>query len=120
MEGGAWTPLVKLQIAKTVKFLGPGCRELLGLIREHRSVRLATEAMGLSYSKAWRLLNTLEAELGYPVIARRQGGKSGGESTLTPEGERLLERFIAYEAECRAAVQSIFERHFSDEAGVDK
>ncbi len=114
----AWRPFVKLQIAKTVKFMGPGCRDLLRLVQERGSVRLACEAMELSYSKAWRVLNTLEAETGVQVLTRRQGGKSGGETTLTPEGERLLARFEAYERECMQAVEAIFQRHFAGEAGM--
>lgn len=113
-----WRPLVKLPIAKTVKFMGPGCRDLLKLIRENGSVRLACEAMEMSYSKAWRILNTLEAEVGYAVVSRRPGGKKGGETTLTPQGEALLARYEAYEAECREAVEAIFRRHFPKEAGI--
>lgn len=117
LRGEPWRALVKLPIAKTVKFMGPGCRDLLKLVQEHGSVRLACEVMEMSYSKAWRILNTLEAEAGYAVIARRPGGKRGGESTLTPEGEALLTRYEAYEAECKEAVEAIFRRHFPKEAG---
>ena len=116
----AWQPLVKLQIAKNVKFIGPGCRDLLRLIREQGSVRLACEAMGMSYSKAWRILNTLEAETGLQVLTRRQGGKSGGETSLTPEGKELLTRFEAYESECKKAVEAIFRHHFAGEAGMQE
>ncbi len=120
MREKCWRPLVKLQIARNAKFIGPGCCELLERIARHGSVRLASEAMALSYSKAWCILNTLEAEAGFPVLARRQGGKSGGETTLTPEGERLLARFAAYERECKAAMEEIFHRHFAEEAGDSK
>ena len=120
MYNDVWQPLVKLQIAKNVKFIGPGCRDLLRLIREHGSVRVACEAMGMSYSKAWRILNTLEAETGIQVLTRRQGGKSGGETALTPEGAELLARFEAYACECETAVQAIFQRHFAGEAGMQE
>ncbi len=118
MDAAHWHPMVKLQISKTVKFLGPGCRDLLRLIQKHGSVRLACEAMELSYSKAWRILNTLEAEVGFAILLRRPGGKRGGETTLTPEGETLLNRFDAYELESREAVEEIFFRHFAKEAGI--
>ena len=113
-----WYPVAKLQIARNTRFLGPGCRDLLRLIGRHGSVRLACEDMELSYSKAWRILNTLEAEVGFPVLHRKTGGKSGGETTLTPQGEELLRRFEDYEAECREAIRTIFYRHFSKEAGI--
>lgn len=116
MEDKRWRPIVKLTIAKDEKFMGPGCRTLLQLIGRYGSVRLACEEMQLSYSKAWRILGTLEAEAGYPVIVRKQGGKRGGATTLTPEGSDLLNRYQAYEAECRAAVDAIFARHFKKES----
>ncbi len=108
---------MKLQIAKHMKFMGPGCYELLALIRQCGSVRVACERMGLSYSKAWRILNALEEETGVEVLERRQGGKSGGESRLSQAGEDLMTRYAAFEAECKEAVEHIFARHFAREAG---
>lgn len=116
MAEDRWHPMVKLQIAKEQAFLGPGCRELLSCIVEQGSVRLGSRKMGLSYSKAWRILNTLETEAGFEVLSRKQGGKSGGETSLTPEGRRLLERFEAYEQACREAVGQLFLQHFGKEA----
>ncbi len=117
MAEGAWRPLVKLQIAREEIFLGPGCRDLLQCIQEQGSVRLGSQKMGLSYSKAWRILNTLESEAGFEVLCRKQGGKSGGETVLTKEGQALLSRFEAYEEECRTAVGEIFQKYFGQEAG---
>ncbi len=114
--GKPWRPLTKIQVAGDEKFLGPGCRELLGWIQAEGSVRLACVKMGLSYSKAWQILNRLEAETGVEVLMRRQGGKMGGETTLTKEGESLLCRYAAYERECQAAVKAIFLKHFQKEA----
>ena len=111
-----WRPLVKLQIAGKGKFIGPGCRDLLLGIRECGSVRLACARMDMSYSKAWRILRTLETEAGFEALSRKQGGRNGGETSLTPEGDRLLERFLAYERECGQAVGDIFQRHFGGEA----
>lgn len=117
-EEERWCPIVKIQIARRTKFIGPGCYQLLGLIRDLGSVRLACERMSLSYSKAWRILNTLEGEAGFAVLTRKPGGKSGGETHLTPDGERLMARYAAFEAESMAAVNAIFARHFPEEAGL--
>ena len=107
-----WRPMVKLMIGGNEKFFGPGTRELLGYVQETGSVRLACERMGMSYSKAWHILNTLEREAGFPVVLRKKGGAGGGATRLTKAGEQLIARYDTYEAECRTVIESIFERHF--------
>ena len=106
-----WRPVVRVQIARESIFIGPGCRQLLYLIGHTGSVQLACQQMGISYSKAWKILGNIESELGYSVVARRQGGKNGGESYLTPLGAELLAWFEQFEKECTAAVDEVFRRH---------
>lgn len=111
-----WRPVTKLRIANESPFYGPGCQQLLSLIRDTGSVRHASEQMGLSYSKAWRMIRELEAQAGFPVIVRRQGGRAGGAARLTEAGERLLRRYGAYAEACARAIEAIFLEHFSEEA----
>ena len=117
MNDQNWRPMAKLMIGGNEKFFGPGGYELLGLIKETGSVRLACEKMGMSYSKAWHMLDTIEAETKVPVIIRKKGGAGGGATSLTEAGEQLLARYEAYVTECRIAIQEIFERHFPN--GID-
>lgn len=107
-----WQPVMKLQVAKETPFLGPGSWQLLSLIETTGSVRLASGQMGISYSKAWKILNNLEEQLGYYVLDRRQGGRAGGETHMTKQGRALLQWFENYERECSRAVHEIFERHY--------
>ena len=104
----------KLMIAADEKFMGPGSFELLGYVRETGSVRLACERMGLSYSKAWHILNTLEKEAGFAVVSRKKGGSGGGETHLTEEGASLLRRYALFVDESRAAIAAIFAHHFPE------
>jgi molybdate transport system regulatory protein len=76
---------VTLMKKHTEKFYGPGVQDLLCGIRVHGSVKDACEAMGLSYTKGRRILRHAEAVLGYSLVTRKQGGRTGGSSTLTPE-----------------------------------
>ena len=63
---------------------GHGCVLLLqGIAREH-SLNRAAKSMGMAYSKAWRIVNEAEGQLGCKLIER--DGARG--STLTPAGER--------------------------------
>ena len=65
---------------------GHGCVLLLqGIAREH-SLNRAAKSMGMAYSKAWRIVNEAEGQLGCKLIER--DGARG--STLTPAGERAV------------------------------
>lgn len=108
----SWRPVMKLGIAKESRFLGPGSWQLLSYIETTGSVRLACEAMKISYSKAWKLLNNLEQQAGFLVIVRKHGGKNGGETYLTEQGKALMEQFERFEQECNQVVGQIFIKHF--------
>lgn len=96
----------------TEDFFGPGVRDLFLFIESEHSVKAASEKMGMSYSKAWKLIRNVEKTLGKPAITRTQGGRDGGSASLTAEGKDLLERYIAFEAESLEAVGKIFNRSF--------
>lgn len=110
-----WRPVLKLRIARETPFLGPGSWQLLSLIETTGSVRLASQQMGISYSKAWKVLDNLETQAGFPILIRQPGGKNGGETCLTGPGRQLLETFERFERECTQAVHTIFEKYFGAE-----
>lgn len=109
-----WHPLTKVLLARESTFLGPGSWRLLFLIKQTGSVRLACEEMNMSYSKAWKMLNHAETQTGFALVTRRHGGKDGGETFLTEEGEKLLSRYQNFRLECQQAVDGIFEKYFTD------
>ena len=53
-------PRLKVQLAGTEPFFGPGVKTLLECIREAGSIRDACEKMGLSYSKGRKMLERAE------------------------------------------------------------
>lgn len=106
-------PLAKLRLACEEIFYGPGAQELLILIEETESVRLACGRMGMSYSKGWKMIAMIEKQLGYVVVERRQGGRQGGKSFLTPEGKAFVEKYHAFAEESTEIIQKIFEKHFT-------
>lgn len=105
---------VKVSIARENKFFGPGVRRLLRLIDSDGSVKNACQSMGMSYSKAWKMINIMEEELGFEVIVRRAGGSAGGESYLTPEGKIFLEKYEYYEDTIGEEAKKLFRKLFSD------
>ena len=85
--------LLKLTDNDGNPFFGPGVAELLSLIDETGSVRHASEEMGLSYSKAWKMIRGVEKATGKEAVSRRQGGKGGGKSVLTDDAVELVEKY---------------------------
>jgi molybdate transport system regulatory protein len=60
--------------------------------------------MGMSYRRAWQLVEALNAAYRQPVITTAVGGKRGGGACVTPFGRRLAARFRAMEDKASAAI----------------
>jgi molybdate transport system regulatory protein len=67
--------------------------ELLEKIETHSSIKKATVAMGMSYTKALRIIRTVEEELGFPVVISEKGGNNRGITKLTEKGKQVLSAF---------------------------
>ena len=107
-------PVVQVSICREKRFLDPRVAMLLTLTDETQSVRAACQRMQLSYSSGWNAINLLEAELGYPVVARTLGGQRGGRCSLTEKGRALLRAYEAYTLRLRAMADELFVQYFPD------
>ena len=72
------------------RFFGPGPVELLSLIEETGSINQAAKKMGMSYKKAWHIVNNLNATSTEPMVITATGGTKGGGSTISPEAKDLI------------------------------
>ena len=103
---------VKLTLCTEDRFFGPGVCELLERIRETGSIQAAAARMELSHTKAWKILNRAEEELGTSLITRVSGGRNGGSSTLTPAGEEAVKDFREMERKLAAYADELLETHW--------
>ncbi len=110
-------PKIKLALARETVFLDQDSARLLRLIGQTGSVRTACAMMNLSYSRGWNILNLMEEQLGFSVLVRHPGGMNGGHSSLSFEGERLLDRFEKFQNEMEEATKTAFERIFERPSG---
>jgi molybdate transport system regulatory protein len=78
--------------------VGPGKADLLAAVAAHGSISAAGRSMGMSYKKAWYLLDTMNRCFKEPVVEAAKGGRRGGGARLTPMGQRVLELYRAIEA----------------------
>ena len=82
---------------------------LLRLIDETHSVSGACRSMSLSLTRAWRMINDLEADMGFRVVNRSQGGHHGGKTHLSDEGHILIRAYTAYSDKVMSVVRSGFD-----------
>jgi len=75
--------------------IGPGKAELLAAIAETGSISASAKRLGMSYRRAWLLVDTMNRCFREPVVASATGGSGGGGADVTPFGRRVLERFDA-------------------------
>jgi molybdate transport system regulatory protein len=73
--------------------IGPGKAKLLESIRDSGSISAAAREMGMSYKRAWLLLDSMNRAFTEPVVTAAPGGSGGGGATLTPFGAEVLKRY---------------------------
>ena len=95
-------------------FAGIGVIRLLKAIDEHGSINHAAKVYGLSYVKAWNMMNRLEMNTGKAVLKRTSGGQHGGGAVLTPFGKRFLKSFEAYQDRMSRAAATGMQRFLCD------
>ena len=74
-------------------FIGPGKTELLELIDEHGSISAAGRAMGMSYRRAWMIIDGLNSAFHSPLVTKQTGGSGGGGAVLTELGREVVTRY---------------------------
>jgi molybdate transport system regulatory protein len=83
--------------------LGPGKIRLLEAIGKTGSISRAGRSLGMSYRRAWLLIDDMNRSFRAPVVATQPGGARGGGAELTPFGRQLIENYRAIEAQAMAA-----------------
>jgi molybdate transport system regulatory protein len=86
--------------------IGPGKIRLLEAIDRSGSISQAGRALGMSYRRAWLLIDDLNRCFREPVVEAQPGGARGGGAELTAFGRKLVRDYRAIEVEATAAAQS--------------
>jgi molybdate transport system regulatory protein len=83
--------------------IGPGKIRLLELIARHGSISAAGREMGMSYRRAWLLVDSLNHYFCEPVVAAQVGGAHGGGASLTRFGQAVVQHYRAIEKAAETA-----------------
>jgi molybdate transport system regulatory protein len=90
--------------------IGPGKSELLQGIRDTGSIAAAGRRMGMSYKRAWLLIETMNACFKEPLVETSRGGPARGGTRLTPTGELVLDCYRRMEALTQKAIAGEMRR----------
>jgi molybdate transport repressor ModE-like protein len=105
-------PDARIRLMDEKPFFGPGTLHLLSLTQETRSLSQAALQMGISYSKAWKMVAAAEKQLDFKLILSKQGGHAGGSSEITKAGLEFMKRYETFLTECNEFIDASFENHF--------
>ena len=98
-------PRIRILIGSAVA-IGPGKAALLEAIGMTGSISAAAREMGMSYRRAWSLVNRMNADFTGPLVEKVAGGKGGGGARLSTLGRDVLSRYQVIE---KKAVKSVKE-----------
>ena len=90
--------------------LGPGKVQLLEAIRDTGSIAAAGRAMGMSYKRAWHLVDTMNRCFAQPLVEASKGGAHGGGAQLTPLAGEVIALYRRLETRARQATEADMAR----------
>lgn len=90
--------------------IGPGKADILDGIRKTGSIAAAGRRMGMSYKRAWLLVETMNNCFATPLVEATKGGRAGGGARLTRLGETVLDAYRRMEALTAGAIEPEMRR----------
>lgn len=84
--------------------IGPGKADLLQAIAQTGSISAAAREMGMSYRRAWTLVEVMNRSFRAPLVLTLTGGAGGGGARVTEFGADILARYRAMETKAAIAV----------------
>lgn len=98
---------IRVDLANGLR-IGPGKIALLEAIRSTGSISAAARSLGMSYRRAWLLVEDLNNGLREPAVTAESGGRHGGGATVTAVGEHVIELYREIESHSSSAARYQF------------
>ncbi len=98
-------PKIRILIGAVVA-IGPGRADLLEAVSRSGSISAAARAMGMSYRRAWLLVEAMNSAFREPLVETLTGGEGGGGAHITDLGREVLRRYRAMERKAARSVQA--------------
>ena len=113
-------PFLRIGLEQETPFMGGKLELLLILLAETHSMKESCEHLAVSGTQAWNMINRLEKELGYRVVARPRGNRRSGHVGLTPGGKDFLRRYFTLERRLQTFALQEFQQLFPRESGEQR
>ncbi len=91
-------------------YVGIGRITLLEKIQQLGSINAAAKDMGMSYKKAWKLIEEMNQMFSEPLVIKEHGGKSGGGTKITEKGCQVIHEFRRIEIDLIAFLETSSQR----------
>ena len=98
-------PRFRITVGKEIA-LGPGKIDLLEAIEAKGSISAGAREIGMSYRRAWQMVNTVNTCFKSPLVEGVKGGKGGGGAQVTPVGKRVIELYRSMETKANKSTKS--------------
>jgi len=85
-------PRLRILLGEAIS-LGPGKAALLATIAQTGSISAAARSMGMSYRRAWNLVDEMNRAFRAPLVTSEAGGRRGGGAVVTEIGNDVLMRY---------------------------
>ena len=92
-------------------FLGEGRVRLLQAIQQNGSISAAAKSQEISYRKAWKMVDIMNAQAQSPLVVRQTGGKSGGGTVVTSQGEEVIKKYLDFKSKCHQYIEKTFKEY---------
>jgi molybdate transport system regulatory protein len=102
------SPRIRVLVGDQIA-LGPGKAALLAAVERRGSLAEAALDLGMSYMRAWRLVQTMNACFREPLVATRRGGKVHGGAALTATGAEVLALYRRMEQDGMRAMAACWQ-----------
>src|SRR5690349_7976055 len=100
---------IRIDFEPSGSALGPGMVDLLERVAEQGSIRSAAASMGMSYRKAWLLIQEMQDTFNGAIVTTEIGGSDGGGTKLTELGTQLLKTYRRIENRTARAAEADLE-----------
>jgi len=84
--------------------MGPGKADLLEAIQRTGSISGAGRDLGMSYRRAWLLVDTMNRCFNAPLVETQPGGGKNAGARVTADGEKALGAYRALSAQVEGGV----------------
>lgn len=101
-------PRIRILIGAAVA-IGPGKAALLEAITKTGSISAAAREMGMSYRRAWSLVDRMNTDFTGALVEKVAGGRGGGGAQLSALGQDVLARYHVIEDKAAASVKADME-----------